>query len=436
MSRLGATALSPLVALACRRGRRRPERGRRAVPRPVRRRGDRPQDDGGGRRRAPAPGARARTGAHRQRAPTDHHPRRAGRDRRGHTAPHGCRVAAGSAAIGLLLMAAGAGLRRTRARTCVVNLFVVGWRPASTPTSAEARAPPPAREAAVLPRPPDRAWPRRARPRRPGSAMPTTCRTRRRATARSRSSPAGRSAGPDDDAADGRAPADARFFLEPADALGGHDRRPLRVRRLSRPRRRARAGRPTPSAPTRSTRRRRRRALVLEQRRRAARADGRPRAAARVARRPRGRRLAARRPPDLDRDRARASPARRCASRRDGETRQHALPAGAGRAARPRAGRGGCGEAPEAATAALADWPGRPNVVPVTGGRDSRVVLAAALRRRAGVRGRHRRRARRSRRADGPGARAAAGVPHSLLPAGPAREHVERPPPRRARRAR
>lgn len=32
-----------------------------------------------------------------------------------------------------------------------------------------------------------------------------------------------------------------------------------------------------------------------------------------------------------------------------------------------------------AAVRALADWPGRPNVVPVTGGRDSRVVLAAAL---------------------------------------------------------
>jgi hypothetical protein len=29
---------------------------------------------------------------------------------------------------------------------------------------------------------------------------------------------------------------------------------------------------------------------------------------------------------------------------------------------------------------ALADWPGRPNVVPVTGGRDSRLILAAALR--------------------------------------------------------
>ena len=34
-------------------------------------------------------------------------------------------------------------------------------------------------------------------------------------------------------------------------------------------------------------------------------------------------------------------------------------------------------------TGALADWPGRPSVVPVTGGRDSRLVLAAAL--RAGV---------------------------------------------------
>ena len=32
-----------------------------------------------------------------------------------------------------------------------------------------------------------------------------------------------------------------------------------------------------------------------------------------------------------------------------------------------------------AATAALADWPGRPNVVPVTGGHDSRMVLGAAL---------------------------------------------------------
>jgi hypothetical protein len=33
-----------------------------------------------------------------------------------------------------------------------------------------------------------------------------------------------------------------------------------------------------------------------------------------------------------------------------------------------------------AATAALGDWPGRPLVVPLTGGRDSRVVFAAALR--------------------------------------------------------
>jgi hypothetical protein len=36
-----------------------------------------------------------------------------------------------------------------------------------------------------------------------------------------------------------------------------------------------------------------------------------------------------------------------------------------------------------ALTGALADWPGRPNVVPVTGGRDSRLVLAAAV--RAGI---------------------------------------------------
>jgi hypothetical protein len=73
----------------------------------------------------------------------------------------------------------------------------------------------------------------------------------------------------------------------------------------------------------------------------------------------------------------------------------------------------------KAATAALADWPGRPNVVPVTGGRDSRLVLAAAL--AAGV------------EFEGvtggapeePDVRigrelcAAAGVPHSLLPADP-----------------
>jgi hypothetical protein len=36
-----------------------------------------------------------------------------------------------------------------------------------------------------------------------------------------------------------------------------------------------------------------------------------------------------------------------------------------------------------ASVRALADWPGRPSVVPVTGGRDSRLVLAAAL--RAGI---------------------------------------------------
>jgi hypothetical protein len=36
-----------------------------------------------------------------------------------------------------------------------------------------------------------------------------------------------------------------------------------------------------------------------------------------------------------------------------------------------------------AAVRALSDWPGRPNVVPVTAGRDSRVILAAAL--RAGI---------------------------------------------------
>ena len=72
-----------------------------------------------------------------------------------------------------------------------------------------------------------------------------------------------------------------------------------------------------------------------------------------------------------------------------------------------------------AATAALSDWPGRPNVVPVTGGRDSRVVLAAALAAGLefeGVTG----------GAPGePDVRvgerlcAAAGVPHSLLPANP-----------------
>jgi hypothetical protein len=72
-----------------------------------------------------------------------------------------------------------------------------------------------------------------------------------------------------------------------------------------------------------------------------------------------------------------------------------------------------------AATSALADWPGRPNVVPVTGGHDSRIVLAAALEGRLdfeGVTGGA---------DDDPDVRigrelcAAAGVPHSLLPADP-----------------
>jgi hypothetical protein len=73
----------------------------------------------------------------------------------------------------------------------------------------------------------------------------------------------------------------------------------------------------------------------------------------------------------------------------------------------------------KAATAALADWPGRPNVVPVTGGRDSRLVLAAALAAGLefeGVTGGA---------PEEPDVRigrelcAAAGVPHSLLPADP-----------------
>ena len=44
-----------------------------------------------------------------------------------------------------------------------------------------------------------------------------------------------------------------------------------------------------------------------------------------------------------------------------------------------------------AATGALADWPGRPNVVQLSGGRDSRVVLAAALAAGADVSSDHRR---------------------------------------------
>ncbi|MDX6664920.1 MAG: hypothetical protein QOG68_1126 [Solirubrobacteraceae bacterium] len=64
------------------------------------------------------------------------------------------------------------------------------------------------------------------------------------------------------------------------------------------------------------------------------------------------------------------------------------VPWGAG--SPPAAGLCGAGFDPDraarllvAGTRALADWPGRPNVVLVTGGRDSRLVLAAAL--RAGV---------------------------------------------------
>lgn len=72
-----------------------------------------------------------------------------------------------------------------------------------------------------------------------------------------------------------------------------------------------------------------------------------------------------------------------------------------------------------AATAALADWPGRPDVVPVTGGRDSRLVMGAALAAGLefeGVTGGA---------PDEPDVRvgqklcAVAGVPHSLLPADP-----------------
>ena len=72
-----------------------------------------------------------------------------------------------------------------------------------------------------------------------------------------------------------------------------------------------------------------------------------------------------------------------------------------------------------AATAALADWPGRPNVVPVTAGHDSRVVLAGALAAELefeSVTGGA---------PDDPDVRvgralaAAAGVPHSLLPPDP-----------------
>jgi hypothetical protein len=86
----------------------------------------------------------------------------------------------------------------------------------------------------------------------------------------------------------------------------------------------------------------------------------------------------------------------------------------------------GCGLDPHAAArrlaaaaAALADWPGRPSVVPVTGGRDSRLVLGAALVAGFGFEGVT------GGAPDDPDVRigqtlcAAAGVPHSLLPADP-----------------
>ncbi len=72
-----------------------------------------------------------------------------------------------------------------------------------------------------------------------------------------------------------------------------------------------------------------------------------------------------------------------------------------------------------AATVALADWPGRPNIVPVTGGHDSRIVLGAALTAGfefEGVTGGA---------PDDPDVRVGkelcelAGVPHSLLPPDP-----------------
>ena len=72
-----------------------------------------------------------------------------------------------------------------------------------------------------------------------------------------------------------------------------------------------------------------------------------------------------------------------------------------------------------AATAALGDWPGRPNVVPVTGGHDSRIVLAAALEAGLDLEGVT------GGAEDDPDVRvgrelcAAAGVPHALLPADP-----------------
>lgn len=105
---------------------------------------------------------------------------------------------------------------------------------------------------------------------------------------------------------------------------------------------------------------------------------------------------------------------------RDGETRRRLLPP-ADVARLP--GRGldvqSAARRLAAATAALSDWPGRPAVVPVTGGRDSRVVLAAAL--AAGLEIE----AVTGGAPDDPDVTVAerlcriAGVPHSLLPADP-----------------
>jgi hypothetical protein len=105
---------------------------------------------------------------------------------------------------------------------------------------------------------------------------------------------------------------------------------------------------------------------------------------------------------------------------RDGETRRRPLPA------RELARLPGRGLDPQAAArrltaaiAALSDWPGRPAVVPVTGGRDSRVVLAAALAAGIEVEGVT------GGAPEDPDVRIAerlcriAGIPHSLLPADP-----------------
>jgi hypothetical protein len=80
-----------------------------------------------------------------------------------------------------------------------------------------------------------------------------------------------------------------------------------------------------------------------------------------------------------------------------------------------------------AGTRALADWPGRPTVVPITGGRDSRLVLAAAL--AAGIEF-----AAATGGADGdPDVETArrlceaAGIDHALLPADPHGDVLARP---------